>query len=134
MTFYAAPLSGTAKTSQATLRTTTGAGRSDFTYVRDAQSRDRVIDSEHLSSRNADIKLRYHKSGFNGLIEMSAKLFDVHGANVLGDAQDNEPPHGEGLRKRDDTPGSSQWTHYVGSEEGKDRLMVYTRGWAGLYF
>lgn len=135
MTFYPVPLSGDAKNSKATLRTTTGAGRSYLSYVRDAKARDRLIDSEHLSSRNADIKLTYTKSGFNGRVELNVKSSDIQGAQPLADSQEDDAPHGgdDGLRKRD-LPGTSPWTHYVGSQNGKDRLMVYSRGWAGVYF
>ncbi|PPQ99778.1 hypothetical protein CVT24_009681 [Panaeolus cyanescens] len=132
MTFYPVPLPGDAKNSKATLRTTTGAGRSYLSYVRDAKARHRLIDSEHLSSRNADIKLTYTKSGFNGLAELNVKeSSDIQGAQALADSQDDTVHGGDdGLKRR----ASSQYTHYVGSQEGKDRLRVYSRGWVGAYF
>lgn len=104
----------------ATLRTTTGAGRSDFFYLGEKAFK-RPIDSTHISSRNADVYLTYSGAEFSGKIEMSSKSFSMTGAqriSTIGNDDEN----------------SLKWTHYVGDINGGDRMSVSSRGWTGLYF
>ncbi|KAK7057255.1 peptidase C1-like family-domain-containing protein [Favolaschia claudopus] len=103
----------------ATLRTTSGSGRTDIFYVnKDAQFH-RPISSTHMSSMNADMYLTYRDAKYSGLIELSAKSYTATGAERIA-------PFGE--------EPQDKWTHWVGDKEGKDELTVKTRGWAGVYF
>ncbi|KAJ7132863.1 hypothetical protein C8R43DRAFT_1023722 [Mycena crocata] len=101
----------------ASLRTTSGSGRTDVFYI--SPGIHRPISSTHLSSMNADMYLTYRDAQFSGLIELGANSFTATGLQRLDAA----------------TPGDdSKWTHWVGDEQGKDQLVVKTRKWAGLYF
>jgi len=105
----------------ATLRTTTGAGRSDFFYIGQKTFK-RPIDSTHISSKNADMYLTYCSSEFSGKIEMSSKSFSMTGAQRIASS----------LRPISNDDGT--WTHYVGDMNGGDKISVSSRGWTGLYF
>ena len=105
----------------ATLRTTTGAGRSDFFYIGEKAFK-RPIDSIHVSSRNADVYLTYSGAEFSGQIAMSSKSFSMTGAQRIA------PGHSIG------NPKPSTWTHYAGDINGGDKISVSSRGWTGLYF
>ncbi len=102
---------------KAILQTTTGAGRSDFTYVGNDKMPKRQIQGVHLSSRNGDLNLNYREANFNGKIQLQSRVHSVMGATSLGvPTQDME------------------WTHFVGSQDGLDEIHVNSRGWTGLYF
>ena len=103
----------------AILRTTTGAGRSDFFYIGEKAFK-RPIDSIHISSRNADMYLTYSGAEFSGKIEMSAKSFSMTGAQKIAPGIGNDD--------------EKTWTHFVGDMNGDDKIFVSSRGWAGLYF
>ncbi|KAJ7346507.1 hypothetical protein DFH08DRAFT_914574 [Mycena albidolilacea] len=99
----------------ATLRTTSGSGRTDIFYVGKDASVHRPISSTHMSSMNADMYLTYRDAQYSGLIELGAKSFTATGVQKITEPQD-------------------QWTHWVGDEHGKDGLSIKTRGWVGVYF
>ncbi|ESK92964.1 hypothetical protein Moror_9037 [Moniliophthora roreri MCA 2997] len=107
----------------ADLQTTTGAGRTDITYINDRALPHRPIRSSHLSSRNGDVYLTYRESEFNGRISMMSKSFTATGISAFN---------------RNTTTGSndgdSKWTHWVGDVNGGDELTVNSRGWTTLYF
>lgn len=107
--------------SKAILRTTTGAGRSDFTYI-GRKTVKRPIDSTHISSRNADVYLSYRESEFSGKIEITSKSYTMTGAQPL-------KSNGTG-----DDENKPKWTHFVGDRDGGDQIYVNSRGWTGLYF
>jgi hypothetical protein len=114
---HPAPPSDSSAPEPAILRTTTGAGRSDFFYVGEKAFK-RPIDSTHISSRNADVYLTYGGAEFSGKIEMSSKSFSMTGVQKITSSQ---------------TENTSTWTHYVGDINGGDRISVSSRGWTGLY-
>ncbi|KAF8971105.1 hypothetical protein BDZ97DRAFT_1787742 [Flammula alnicola] len=107
---------------KAILRTSTGAGRSDFTYLGSKAFR-RNIEATHTSSRNADMYLTYRNADFNGKIAMVSGSYTMTGAQSF-----KNPVAGNG----DDT--TPKWTHFVGNQDGGDVIRVNTRGWTGLYF
>jgi len=116
---HPAPPSDSNAPETAVLRTTTGAGRSDFFYLGEKAFK-RPIDSTHISSRNADVYLTYSGAEFSGKIEMSSKSFSMTGAQKITPSRliDNDV----------------KWTHYVGDMNGGDKISVSSRGWTGLYF
>ncbi|KAG6865839.1 hypothetical protein C0991_011171 [Blastosporella zonata] len=103
----------------ATLRTTTGAGRTDLFYIGSSAFK-RQIDSIHMSSRNADMYLTYKEAGFSGRIELDSKSFAATGLQRFQNVPGEE--------------GSQKWTHWVGDKDGADQVYVRSRGWSGLYF
>jgi hypothetical protein len=105
----------------ATLRTTTGAGRSHFFYIGQKAFK-RSIDATHISSKNADVYLTYTEAEFSGKIEMSSKSFTMTGAERI--------VRGPAPISKDD----ERWTHFVGNVNGDDKISVSSRGWTGLYF
>ena len=113
---HPAPPSDSNAPEPATLRTTTGAGRSDFFYLGEKAFK-RPIDSTHISSKNGDVYLNYGGAGFSGKIGMSSKSFSISAQKI----SNNEEK-------------TSEWTHYVGDINGGDRISVSSRGWTGLYF
>jgi len=113
----------TANEKKAILRTTTGAGRSDFSFITTGEKRQ--IDSTHISSRNADMYLTYREAGFVGKVEIDSKSLTMTGATPW----DIRRPG-----STDESGEKSKWTHYVQDREGKDEIYVNSRGWAGLYF
>jgi len=104
-----------------TFRTTTGSGRSDFTYI-GRKTVKRPIDSTHMSSRNGDVYLTYRQSEFSGKIEMASKSYTMTGAQSLKS------------NATDDEENKPKWTHFVGDQDGGDQIYVNSRGWTGLYF
>ncbi|KAJ6499409.1 hypothetical protein C8R45DRAFT_821462 [Mycena sanguinolenta] len=102
----------------ATLRTTSGSGRTDIFYVNHNHVH-RPISSTHMSSMNADMYLTYRDAGYNGQIELVAKSYTATNMQKFG-AIDEKP--------------EGPWTHWVGDQQGKDQLSIDTRGWAGVYF
>ncbi|KAG6907907.1 hypothetical protein DXG01_006962 [Tephrocybe rancida] len=105
--------------SPVTLRTTTGAGRTDLFYV-GSKSFKRQIDSIHMSSRNADMYFTYKEAEFNGRIELDSKSYTATGLQRFQNVPSEE--------------GSQKWTHWVGNQDGADQIYVRSRGWSGLYF
>ena len=118
---HVTPPSDSTTPEPAVLRTTTGAGRSDFWYLDDKAFK-RPIDSRHISSKNADVYLTYSGADFSGKIDMSSKSFSMTGVQKIAPSR----PNGNN--------DPSTWTHYVGDINGSDRLSVSSRGWTGLYF
>lgn len=112
------PATDPASPELASLRTTSGSGRTDIFYVEHDAHVHRPMSNVHMSSMNADMYLTYRESQYNGLIELSAKSFT--GTNLQRVTAELTP--------------DQKWTHWVGDEQGKDELLVKSRGWAGLYF
>ncbi|KAJ7096426.1 hypothetical protein C8R44DRAFT_889731 [Mycena epipterygia] len=104
----------------ASLRTTTGSGRTDIFYIDDDAHVHRPISSVHMSSMNADMYLTYRDAQYSGLVELASKSYTTTGL--------------QRLTAVGATGEDNKWTHWVGSQEGKDELLVKSRGWAGLYF
>ncbi|KAJ4468198.1 hypothetical protein J3R30DRAFT_1682837 [Lentinula aciculospora] len=100
------------------LRTTTGAGRTDLYFENDKAYPHRPIKSIHSSSRNADVYLTYKNAEFDGNVKLDSSSFTATGAKSysLGGQ------------------GKGQWTHWVGDMDGKDEIFIKSRGWTGLYF
>lgn len=115
------PAADPASPEVATLRTTSGSGRTDIFYVNHDAHVHRPISSVHMSSMNADMYLTYRDAEYSGLVELAAKSYTATGLQRL--APVGTEPDSEGT-----------WTHWVGDQQGKDELLVKTRGWAGLYF
>ncbi|GLB37153.1 hypothetical protein LshimejAT787_0402040 [Lyophyllum shimeji] len=105
----------------ASLRTTTGAGRTDIFYVSSKASK-RPINSIHMSSRNGDVYLTYRQAEFSGRVALDSKSYATTGLQRLNDVSSNE----EG-------DGSPRWTHWAGDQDGSDEIYVRSRGWTGLY-
>ncbi len=102
----------------ATLKTTTGAGRTDIFYVSDHGAPHRPISATHRSSRNGDLYLTYKDADFSGQVNLAAKSYTAFGlqGSVTGPIKDIEPP-------------------WHGDKNGKDRLTIQSlQGWVGLYF
>lgn len=99
------------------LRTTTGSGRTDVFYVENEGHVHRPISNVHMSSMNAPMYLTYRDSQYNGLIELASDSFTATGVQRLGAG-----------------PVDGTWTHTVGDMQGKDELVIRSRGWTGLYF
>lgn len=102
------------------LYTTTGAGRSDFKFIKNEKFSNQ-IEARHISSRNGDVYLTYAEAGFNGKIDMDSTSFTVTNAEKFDDSVP-----GDGTEPT--------FTHYHGSISGEDRIFVTSRGWTGLYF
>lgn len=104
----------------ATFRTTTGAGRTDVTYIRPKDSQ-RLMSNTHISARNADMYLTYREAGFSGLIDLDSQKYSATGTH----------PFPNSGKIGDNTP---KWTHWTGDKDGKDQILIKSRGWTGLYF
>ncbi|KAK7035245.1 hypothetical protein VNI00_012012 [Paramarasmius palmivorus] len=104
----------------AELQTTTGAGRTDITYISDRGLPHRRIKSTHMSSRNGDVYLTYREAEFSGRVALTSKSYSTTGLTPVN--------------RNTTTGGDSKWTHWVGEESGVDELVVNSRGWTGLYF
>lgn len=98
-----------------TLRTTTGAGRTDIFYI-GSKAFKRQIDSTHLSSRNADMYLTYKKADFSGRVVLDSKSYTA-----------------TGLYRLKKVSRGQTWTHWAGDQNGTDQILVRSRGWSGLY-
>lgn len=118
---HPAHLSDSSASEPAILRTTTGAGRSDFFYIGEKAFK-RPIDSTHTSSQNGDLYLTYTGAEFSGKIDMSSKSFTMTGAQRIARPIGNNDGN------------TSKWTHSVGDINGGDKISVSSRGWTGLYF
>ncbi|KAJ3887084.1 hypothetical protein GG344DRAFT_56323 [Lentinula edodes] len=100
------------------LRTTTGAGRTDLFYDNDKAYPHRPIRSVHLSSRNADVYLTYKNAEFDGNVKLDSSSFTTTGSK----------PYSLGGQAK------GQWTHWVGDMDGNDEISIKSKGWTGLYF
>ncbi|KAJ7497193.1 hypothetical protein FB451DRAFT_1075643 [Mycena latifolia] len=100
----------------ASLRTTSGSGRTDVFYVDHDTHVHRPISSVHMSSMNADMYLTYRDAHYSGKVQLEANSYTATGLQKLS------------------ATGDSKWTHWVGDEEGKDELLIKSRKWVGLYF
>ncbi|KAJ7065240.1 hypothetical protein C8F01DRAFT_1020461 [Mycena amicta] len=102
----------------ASLRTTSGSGRTDIFYVDQDSHVHRPMDNVHMSSMNADMYLTYKDSHYRGRIELSSNSYSATGLNKL---------EGGGTEE-------NKWTHWVGDDQGADQISVKSRGWVGVYF
>ncbi|KAF8228878.1 hypothetical protein L208DRAFT_1403017 [Tricholoma matsutake] len=109
----------------ASLRTTTGAGRTDIFYI-SPKAFKRPIDNAHLSSRNADMYLTYREAEFSGRIELNSASFTATGVQSF-------PPSGPSEDTGSGDDGKSKWTHWAGDKAGLDTIYIQSRGWTGLY-
>lgn len=98
----------------ASLQTTTGSSRTDIFFEKLLPHR--PISSTHVSSQNGDVYLTYREAEFSGLVSLKSNSYSATGIRSFAKK----------------TP--QEWTHWVGDEEGADRLTVESRGWTGLYF
>ncbi|KAK7472863.1 hypothetical protein VKT23_000971 [Stygiomarasmius scandens] len=103
------------------LQTTTGAGRTDVFFNTDKAFPHRPIRSAHTSSKNADVYLNYGDAEYDGRIQLDSKSFTVTNAHNFAPIQ--EPVNGQ-----------PRWTHWVGDQDGEDRMFIKSKGWIGLYF
>ena len=102
----------------AELQTTTGHGRSDFTWIGNPGAPHRRIESVHRSSRWGDLYLTYKGAEFNGRVDVAAKAYSASGISGMGLSRSNE--------------SELPW---VGDKEGGDLVKVRSeQGWVGLYF
>ncbi|KAH8078052.1 hypothetical protein BXZ70DRAFT_1012795 [Cristinia sonorae] len=101
----------------ATLQTTTGVGRSDFTWIGNLGAPHRPIHSTHRSSRYGDLYLTYKAAEFNGHVDLESKSYSASGVSGLGvNRNGTELP-------------------WVGQKDGGDILKIRSpEGWVGLYF
>ncbi|KAJ6586817.1 hypothetical protein DFH09DRAFT_235276 [Mycena vulgaris] len=100
----------------ATLRTTSGSGRTDVFYIDHDSHVHRPIYSVHMSSKNADMYLTYRDAQYSGLVQLDAASYTATGLQKLA------------------ATGDGKWTHWVGDQEGKDEILINSRKWVGLYF
>ncbi|KAJ7084285.1 hypothetical protein B0H15DRAFT_388373 [Mycena belliarum] len=98
----------------ASLRTTSGSGRTDVFYI--GSHVHRPISSVHMSSRNADMYLTYRDAQYSGRVELESSSYTATNLQRL------------------DASGDGKWTHWAGDQNGKDVLFVKSRKWVGLYF
>lgn len=97
--------------------TTTGAGRTKVVYHRNKGVK-RPIEARHISARNGPMEFTYKDAGFSGLIGIEANQLKETGLEKLENVVEGE---------------GEQWTHYVGSKDGTDKISINSRGWVGLY-
>ncbi|KAJ2911452.1 hypothetical protein MD484_g8962, partial [Candolleomyces efflorescens] len=105
----------------AKLYTATGLGRSDFFYMSNKAFK-RPIDSRHISGKNGDVYLRYQDSKFDGKIALTSKSSTMWGAVTKIE---------EGSASK---PGEPKWNYIRGNADGKDKMVIESGGWTGLYF
>jgi len=103
--------------SQFVLQTTSGAGRTDLFIENDKAFVHRPMKALHTSAMNADLYLSYQKAQFDGNIKLASSAFTATGTQTYSSGG-----------------SESGWTHWVGDMDGKDELVVKSRGWTGLYF
>ena len=108
--------------SPASFRTITGAGRTDVSYIT-PKTFQRPTHNVHMSSRNADVHLKYNEAKFNGRIKMESTQYSATGLEAF-----SKPANGT------ESATASQWTHWRGDKDGGDEIIVKSRGWTGLYF
>jgi len=104
----------------AVLGTTTGAGKTQVVVHANNGWR-RPIEASHISAMNGPVELTYKDAGINGLVGVEAKELKETGMEELQSGEVG----GENGR---------QWTHWVGSKTGTDRIVVSSRGWVAMYF
>ncbi|KAJ7774135.1 hypothetical protein DFH07DRAFT_800493 [Mycena maculata] len=100
----------------AILQTTTGSGRTDILYVEHEGHVHRPISSLHMSSMNGPMYLTYRDAQYNGRIALGSQSFTATGVRSFAAA------------------AGGTWTHSVGDVNGKDELVIKSKGWTGLYF
>jgi len=100
--------------SQVTLQTSSGAGRTDLFFENDKVFAHRPIKSLHTSAMRADVYLHYKAAEFDGNIILGSSSFTATGAKSYS--------------------AGGSWTHWVGDTDGKDEIIVKSKGWTGLYF
>lgn len=103
--------------SQVVLQTTSGAGRTDVFIENDKAFVHRPMRSLHTSGMNADLFLTYKKAQFDGNIRLTSAAFTATGVQTYSSGG-----------------SESAWTHWVGDMDGRDEIVVKSRGWTGLYF
>ncbi|KAF9449173.1 hypothetical protein P691DRAFT_812858 [Macrolepiota fuliginosa MF-IS2] len=104
----------------AILGTTTGAGRTQV-VVHANRGYKRPIEASHISAMNGPVEVTYKGAQINGLVKVEAKELKETGMVELRSGE----VEGEDGR---------QWTHWVGSKAGSDRITVSSRGWVAMYF
>ncbi|KAL0059289.1 hypothetical protein AAF712_013977 [Marasmius tenuissimus] len=104
------------------LQTTTGAGRTDISYVGDKRFPHRPIKATHMSSRNGDVYLTYREAEFSGRVALDSRSYTTTGLQSF-------PGNASG----GDTNSGTKWTHWLGDKDGVDEIIVKSRGWTGLY-
>ena len=109
----------------ASLRTTTGAGRTDVFYITPKAFK-RPINSVHMSSRNADMYLTYREAEYSGRIQLDSRSFTATGVQSF-------PKSEPGQDTESSSDGTSKWTHWAGDKNGLDTVYIQSRGWTGLY-
>ncbi|TCD71657.1 hypothetical protein EIP91_007404 [Steccherinum ochraceum] len=99
------------------LQTTSGVGRSDFTWVGNPGVPHRPINAVHRSSRWGDLYLTYTDAEFSGHVDLVSKSYTASGVHGMGlEANGTELP-------------------WAGSKDGADLVKVRSQeGWVGLYF
>lgn len=109
----------------ASLRTTTGAGRTDVFYI-SPKAFKRPMKNIHISSRNADMYFTYREAEFSGRIRLDSRSFTATGVQPFPTSGSNEEPNsGSGEPPK--------WTHWAGDKYGADTIFIQSRGWTGLY-
>lgn len=110
------------------LSTTTGAGRTDVSWVTSRAFEQRPIRATHMSSRSGDVRLTYRDAEFEGVVQLDSKSYSASRLQRIENPQMEEGA-GEG-----DMPSDARWTHFVGSRDKRDRMYVQSAGWTGVYF
>jgi hypothetical protein len=96
-----------------TIKTVTGNGRMNFAYL-DPSDNHRPMHNSHASAHREELYLDYTKAKFSGLIDLT-RLGSFRGSGLRG---------GERFTK----------IHWAGDEDGEDRVIVESDGWARLSF
>lgn len=106
------------------LKTDSGSGRTDITYIVNEQlsnwHRQRPIFSNHTSHVKSDMYLTYKEAKFEGLVDIKSPSYSARNLQVMSkDAHEN-----------------GKATHWHGNMEGKDSLKIVGAkgGWVGVYF
>ncbi|KAF7317873.1 hypothetical protein MKEN_00875200 [Mycena kentingensis (nom. inval.)] len=112
------PASDPANPTVASLRTTSGSGRTDVYYIDQDAHVHRPMNNMHLSSMNADMYFTYRDSHYRGRVELVSKSYSATGLQRVDGGGTDE----------------NKWTHWYGDVNGTDEIMVRSRGWVGVYF
>jgi len=107
----------------ASLRTTTGAGRSNIFYITPKAFK-RPIHNVHTSSRNGDVYLNYREAEYSGRIELGSASYTATGIHSFVKSANGDSGDDQNLK----------WTHWAGDQNGGDMVYIKSRGWTGLYF
>jgi len=131
LTVHPVPPADAAHPARATLRTTSGSGRTDIKYAAGAVPR--TINSVHMSQSGGDLYLDYAKARFSGKIALKARSgYTMTGARALGAPGSRFDVEGRARQTIGDGDGP-EWTHYAGDADGVDQIEVQGGGWVGLY-